>query len=434
MEAAPTPKQRMYLCIDGKSFYASVECAERGLNPFETNLVVADPGRGKNALCLAISPKMKALGVHNRCRLSDIPGNIKYEIALPRMQLYVDYCADIYALYLDYIAAEDIHVYSIDEAFLDITNYLKTYRTDARSFAKFLMNEIADKLHIPTTAGIGTNLFLAKIALDITAKHAKDHLGYLDEELFKQTLWDHQPLTDFWGIAKGKAQRLSRYGIFTMRGIAEAPQDLLYKTFGKDAELLIDHAWGRETCLMEDIKKYRSKSHSVSFSQILPRDYDYDEAAVVMAEMAIHGCLELYKRHVITQKLWIGIGYSRYELYPPAQASIKLKCATQLASIIEPAVKQRFQEIVARGVPIRHLAISFGDVRDEGCEGYDLFTNWAAVDKEKAVERTVLEIRDKFGKNAVLRGINLNKAGTQRERNGFIGGHRAGYDDPRKPR
>lgn len=434
MEAVPTPQQRMYLCIDGKSFYASVECAERGLNPFETCLVVADPDRGKNALCLAISPKMKALGVHNRCRLSDIPSNIKYEIALPRMQLYVDYCADIYALYLDYIAAEDIHVYSIDEAFLDITSYLKTYHTDARSFAKFLMNEIANKLHIPTTAGIGTNLFLAKIALDITAKHAKDHLGYLDEELFKQTLWDHQPLTDFWGIAKGKAQRLSRYGIFTMRGIAEAPQELLYKTFGKDAELLIDHAWGRETCLMEDIKKYRSKSHSVSFSQILPRDYDYDEAAVVMAEMAIHGCLELYKRHVITQKLWIGIGYSRYEMYPPAQASIKLKCATQLASIIEPAVKQKFQEIVARGVPIRHLAISFGDVRDEGCEGYDLFTDWAAVDKEKTVERTVLEIRDRFGKNAVLRGINLNKAGTQRERNGFIGGHRAGYDDPRKPR
>ena len=175
-------QERTYLCIDGKSFYASVECAERGLNPFETNLVVADPARGKNALCLAISPKMKALGVHNRCRLSDIPGNIKYEIALPRMQLYVDYCADIYALYLDYIAAEDIHVYSIDEAFLDITNYLRAYNTDARSFAKFLMNEIAEKLHIPTTAGIGTNLYLAKIALDITAKHAKDHLGYLDED------------------------------------------------------------------------------------------------------------------------------------------------------------------------------------------------------------------------------------------------------------
>ena len=427
-------KQRMYLCIDGKCFYASVECAERGLNPFETNLVVADPGRGKNALCLAISPKLKSLGVHNRCRLSDIPGNIKYEIALPRMQLYVDYCADIYALYLDYFAPEDIHVYSIDEAFIDVTNYLPMYNMDARQLARNLMNEIANKLRVPTTAGIGTNLYLAKIALDITAKKTRDHMGYLDEKTFRETLWDHMPLTDFWGIARGKVNRLSHYGIFTMRDIANADPELLYKVFGIDAELLIDHAWGRESCLMEDIKNYHSKSHSVSFSQILPRDYEYEEAAVVMAEMAIHGCLELYKRHVITNKVWIGVGYSRAEMMPPSQGSIKLWCATQLSSIIEPAVKEEFKKIVAWGVPIRHLAISFCDTRDEGCEGYDLFTDWAKVDKEKAAERTVLEIRDRFGKNAVLRGVNLYKAGTQRERNTFIGGHRAGYDDERTAR
>lgn len=427
-------KQRKYLCIDGKCFYASVECAERGLNPFETNLVVADPGRGKNALCLAISPKMKAMGVHNRCRLSDIPDNIKYEIALPRMQLYVDYCADIYALYLDYFAAEDIHVYSIDEAFIDVTNYLPMYGVDAKQLARKLMNEIAEKLHVPTTAGVGTNLYLAKIALDITAKKTREHMGYLDEEIFRKTLWDHMPLTDFWGIARGKANRLSHYGIFTMRSIANTDPALLYKIFGIDAELMIDHAWGRESCLMEDIKNYHSKSHSVSFSQILPRDYEYEEAAVVMAEMAIHGCLELYKRHVITNKVWIGVGYSRHEMLPAAQGSIKLPCATQLSSIIEPAVKQKYREIVACGVPIRNLAIAFCDTRDEGCEGYDLFTDWAKVDKEKAAERTVLEIRDKFGKNAVLRGVNLLNAGTQRERNTFIGGHRAGYDDERKPR
>ena len=427
-------KQRMYLCIDGKCFYASVECAERGLNPFETNLVVADPGRGKNALCLAISPKLKSLGVHNRCRLSDIPGNIKYEIALPRMQLYVDYCADIYALYLDYFAPEDIHVYSIDEAFIDVTNYLPMYNMDARQLARNLMNEIANKLRVPTTAGIGTNLYLAKIALDITAKKTRDHMGYLDEKSFRETLWDHMPLTDFWGIARGKVNRLSHYGIFTMRDIANADPELLYKVFGIDAELLIDHAWGRESCLMEDIKNYHSKSHSVSFSQILPRDYEYEEAAVVMAEMAIHGCLELYRRHVITNKVWIGVGYSRAEMMPPSQGSIKLRCATQLSSIIEPAVKEEFKKIVAWGVPIRHLAISFCDTRDEGCEGYDLFTDWAKVDKEKAAERTVLEIRDRFGKNAVLRGVNLYKAGTQRERNTFIGGHRAGYDDERTAR
>ena len=219
-----------------------------------------------------------------------------------------------------------------------------------------------------------------------------------------------------------------------MRDIANASQDLMYKAFGVDAELMIDHAWGRETCLMSDIKKYRSNSHSVSFSQILPRDYDFEEAAIVMAEMAIHGCLELYNRHVITKKVWIGVGYSRYEQCPPAQGSIKLTCATQLASIIEPAVKKKFREIVSWGVPIRNLAIAFCDTQDEGCEGYDLFTDWEKVDKEKAVERSVLEIRDRFGKNAVLRGINLKKAGTQRERNTFIGGHRAGYDDERKPR
>ena len=431
---ATSQKTRYYLCIDGKCFYASVECAERGLNPFETNLVVADPGRGKNALCLAISPKLKSLGVHNRCRLSDIPGSIKYEIALPRMQLYVDYCADIYALYLDYFAPEDIHVYSIDEAFIDVTNYLPMYDMDARQLARKLMNEIANKLRVPTTAGIGTNLYLAKIALDITAKKTRDHMGYLDEKTFRETLWDHMPLTDFWGIARGKVNRLSHYGIFTMRDIANADPELLYKVFGIDAELLIDHAWGRESCLMEDIKNYHSKSHSVSFSQILPRDYEYEEAAVVMAEMAIYGCLELYKRHVITNKVWIGVGYSRAEMIPPSQGSIKLRCATQLSSIIEPAVKEEFKKIVAWGVPIRHLAISFCDTRDEGCEGYDLFTDWAKVDKEKAAERTVLEIRDWFGKNAVLRGVNLNKAGTQRERNTFIGGHRAGYDDERKPR
>lgn len=424
------PQERWYLCIDGKSFYASVECAERGLNPFETNLVVADPSRGKHALCLAITPKLKSLGVKNRCRLSDIPKSIRYEIALPRMQLYVDYCADIYALYLDYFAPEDIHVYSVDEAFIDVTAYLSMYRTDAKTLAKRLMNEIAERLHVPTTAGVGTNLYLAKIALDLTAKHAADHIGYLTEELFQKELWDHVPLTDFWGIAHGKADRLARYGIYTMRGITLAPEEMLYKAFGIDAELMIDHAWGRESCLMRDIKNYRSKSHSVSFSQILPRDYCYDEAAVVLAEMAIHGCLELYKRHVITRKIWIGVGYSRSERYPGAQASIRLPFATQLSSVIEPAVMKKYREIVSRGPMIRNLAISFCETRDEGCEGYDLFTDWEKVDREKAAERAVLEIRSRFGKNAVLRGINLNKAGTQKDRNEMIGGHRAGYGDP----
>lgn len=208
-------KERTYFCIDMKTFYASVECAERGLNPFETNLVVADTSRGNGALCLAVSPRMKAQGVKNRCRLYEIPKHIKYETALPRMQLYIEYAADIYAIYLKYFSPDDIHVYSIDEAFIDATNYLSTYHMDAKGLAKKLMNEIAEVKHIPSTAGIGSNLFLAKIALDITAKHAKDHMGVLTEESFRETLWDHTPITDFWMIAGGTARRLERFGITT---------------------------------------------------------------------------------------------------------------------------------------------------------------------------------------------------------------------------
>lgn len=421
-------KERTYFCIDMKTFYASVECAERGLNPFETNLVVADTSRGNGALCLAVSPRMKAQGVKNRCRLYEIPKHIKYETALPRMQLYIEYAADIYAIYLKYFSPDDIHVYSIDEAFIDATNYLSTYHMDAKGLAKKLMNEIAEVKHIPSTAGIGSNLFLAKIALDITAKHAKDHMGELTEESFRETLWDHTPITDFWMIAGGTARKLERFGITTLRGIAQCPQELLYKTFGKDAELLIDHAWGREPCRMQDIKSYKSKTHSVSFSQILPKDYTYDEARVVMTEMILHGCQELMRRKVICQKIWIGVGYSK-DVLPMVNGQTKLTSATAVNSLICPFVLDVFDRITDRSVPIRRLGISFNDVCDEGCEGYDFFTDWDAVEREKAKEKTVLQISDKYGKNAILRGTNFLAGATQRERNGMIGGHRAGYDD-----
>lgn len=421
-------KERTYFCIDMKTFYASVECAERGLNPFETNLVVADTSRGNGALCLAVSPRMKAQGVKNRCRLYEIPKHIKYETALPRMQLYIEYAADIYAIYLKYFSPDDIHVYSIDEAFIDATNYLSTYHMDAKGLAKKLMNEIAEVKHIPSTAGIGSNLFLAKIALDITAKHAKDHMGVLTEESFRETLWDHTPITDFWMIAGGTARKLERFGITTLRGIAQCPQELLYKTFGKDAELLIDHAWGREPCRMQDIKSYKSKTHSVSFSQILPKDYTYDEARVVMTEMILHGCQELMRRKVICQKIWIGVGYSK-DVLPMVNGQTKLTSATAVNSLICPFVLDVFDRITDRSVPIRRLGISFNDVCDEGCEGYDFFTDWDAVEREKAKEKTVLQISDKYGKNAILRGTNFLAGATQRERNGMIGGHRAGYDD-----
>lgn len=424
-------KNRTFLCIDMKTFYASVECAERGLNPFETNLVVADKSRGKNALCLAISPKMKAQGVKNRCRLSEIPKGIKYEIALPRMQLYIDYAADIYDIYLDYFDPADIHVYSIDESFIDVTDYLRMYNMTAKQMAKMLMNEIANRKQIPSTAGIGTNLFLAKVALDITAKHSTDHMGYLDEEEFKRTLWDHTPITDFWMIARGTANRLARYGITTMRGVANAPVELLHRLFGINYELLYDHAWGREPCLISDIKEYKGKSQSVSFSQILPRDYTYEEAKTVLIEMVQHGCLEMMRRHVITHHVSFFAGYSHDE-FEPAKGSAKMVETTALFSKICPYVEQLYEAKVNRNMPIRRLGLCFDDVCDEGCEGYDLFTNFEEVEKEKAQERAVLEIKDRFGKNAILRGTNFMKGATQRERNEMIGGHRAGYDDPKR--
>ena len=421
-------KQRTYLCIDMKSFYASVECAERGLNPFETDLVVADPSRGQGGICLAITPKMKSRGIPNRCRLFQIPDSIKYEVARPRMKLYIEYSADIYAIYLKYFDPRDIHVYSIDEVFIDVTDYLAVYGMNGKSLAKKLMNEIAATKHIPATAGIGTNLFLAKIALDITAKHAEDRIGYLDEAIFRSTLWDHEPITDFWQIAAGTAKRLRHYGIYTMRGISQADPKLLYKVFGVNAELLIDHAWGRESCLMEDIKNYRSKSHSVSFSQILPRDYNYEEARIVLREMILHGCHELMRRHVVTQKIWIAVGYSKERL-PMAHGQSRLPSAVSVSSVMQPVVMQLYDSITDRETPIRRLAVSFCDVCDEECQGYDFFTDWDAVDRERRREKAVMEMAEKYGKNALLRGTSLLDAATQRERNEMIGGHRAGYDE-----
>ena len=424
-------ENRTYFCIDMKSFYASVECAERDLNPFEANLVVADLSRGKNALCLAISPHMKVLGIRNRCRLSEIPGKVRYEVAPPRMNLYIEYAADIYGMYLEYFSPADIHVYSIDESFIDATAYLPMYNLNTKELARKLMNEIAARFRIPATAGIGTNLYLAKVALDITAKHSREHIGYLNESLYRDTLWHHRPITDFWQVASGTARRLQRYGVYDMHGITQMPIETMYNAFGINAELLIDHAWGREPCLIEDIKNYKSKSKSVSFSQILPRDYTFEEAQTVMFEMVQHGAQELMRRKVITQKVSYSVGYTG-EACAPTGGRVQLTATTNLCTHIAPDVMKSFLQTTNRNVLIRRLGISFDAVCDEGCEGYDLFTNWADVEKEKSLEHTVIELKDKLGKNAVMRGINFVDEATQRERNTFIGGHRAGYNDPRR--
>ena len=239
-------KTRTYFCIDMKSFFASVECAERQLNPLTTKLVVADPSRGKGAICLAVSPKLKQMGVKNRCRLFEIPDNIDYIIAKPQMKKYIAYCADIYDIYLDYVSPDDIHVYSIDESFIDATDYLALYNMTAKQFAVKLTDEIARRVHIPATVGIGSNLYLAKIALDITAKHAEDHIGILDEQIYRNTLWHHCPITDFWNVAKGTAARLANYGVFDMHGITQMPEQLLHKLFGKNYRILLDTLGARK--------------------------------------------------------------------------------------------------------------------------------------------------------------------------------------------
>ncbi len=413
---------RIYMCIDMKSFFASVECAERGLNPLTTNLVVADETRGASTICLAVSPSMKALGVKNRCRYYHIPRHIKFITAKPRMQKYIDYAAEIYGIYLEYIDKDDIHVYSIDESFIDATDYLKIYDKTPKEFAKLLTDEVGKRLGIPATAGIGTNLYLAKIALDITAKHVPDHMGYLDEDLFKSTLWYHRPITDFWGIAKGTAARLERLGIFDMHGLAKCPEDVLYKEFGINAELMIDHAWGLESCLMSDIKNYKAKSRSVSSAQVLFCNYSYDRARIIVEEMVRSGCLELMRRKLITSSVNLYIGYAEHAR-KSEHLHKKFGISTNLPQKIMPYVMEMYNTKVDRHTPIRRVGIGFDDVADERLEGYDLFTDMREVEKQKSVARTVLELQSRFGKNAVVMASDLQDGATLLMRNKLIGGH-----------
>lgn len=415
-------KARTYYCIDMKSFFASVECAERGLDPMVTPLVVADESRGSGALCLAVSPYMKKLGVKNRCRLFEIPQNIDFLIAKPRMKKYIEYAADIYELYLDFFSPNDIHVYSIDECFLDATKYLETYKTTPKAFAKRLIEEIKTRKGIPATAGIGTNLYLAKIALDITAKHTTDGIGYLDEETYKRTLWDHLPLTDFWQIARGTVKRLKKLRINTMRDVAAAPEAVLYKEFGINAELLIDHAHGREPCTIEDIKAYKRKNTSVSSSQILFSDYDYEKTELVVKEMILTGCQELLRRKVVATTVGVFIGYSQ-DYIPPTGGNLRMSDATaSYRTIVEYALKI-FRKTTLKNQPIRRVSVDFGSVIPEESAQNSLLFDTEKVEKEKKTERSVLAIKEKFGKNALLRGMDLQEGATTVERNKLIGGH-----------
>ena len=418
--------KRQYLCIDQKSFYATVECVARGLDPMTTNLVVADPTRSENTICLAVSPSLKALGVKNRCRIKDIPSYIKHIVAQPRMQLYIDCAAEIYGVFLKYIAPEDIHVYSIDESFLDVTPYLAMYKMTAKEIALMIIRDVKDTVGTVCTCGIGTNLYLAKIALDIKAKHASDFVGILDEESYRAELWDHQPITDFWQIAGGKSARLRNHGITTMRQIAMMDENYLYDWFGIDAELLIDHAWGRESTTIADIKAYRSISKSLSSGQVLMRDYKCNEGEIIAKEMMDQLCLDMTAKKLATDSVSLYVGYSHTEGIPGTGGTAKLGVETNAASMLVPAIETLYRRIVDPRFVIRRVCISCNNVvEDQGVLQLNMFEDTTKQLKDKALQEAMLGIRAKYGKNSILRGMNYDPAATGRERNAQIGGHRA---------
>ncbi len=498
--------ERKYLCIDLKSFYASVECVERGLNPMTTNLVVADESRTEKTICLAVTPSLKAYGVPGRARLFEVVQKVReinaqrrrkapngkftgasadadelagdasleldYIIAPPQMAYYMEYSTRIYNVYLKYIAPEDIHVYSIDEVFIDITHYLATYKMNAHDFARMLIQEVLKTTGITATAGIGTNMYLAKIAMDIEAKHIPAdedgvRIAELDEMSYREKLWSHKPLTDFWRVGKGTASRLERYGIFTMGDIARysiVDEDFLYKLFGINAELLIDHAWGWEPCTIAEVKAYRPSTNSLSSGQVLQSPYYFNKAKLVTREMTELLVLDLVEKELVTDQIVLTIGYDienltnssigdtykgeiitdHYGRQVPkyAHGTQNISRKTSSARIIVDATMELFDRIVNKSLLVRRITIAACKLERENKsqeklpEQLDLFTDYdtlekkrqeeaEALEKEKRMQEAVLEIKKKFGKNAILKGMNLEDGATAKERNSQIGGHKA---------
>ena len=440
--------ERTYICIDLKSFYASAECRSRGLDPLVDNLVVADRDRGPKTICLAITPAMKALGVRNRCRVFEIPEGIDYIMAKPRMRHYMEVSAEIYGIYLEYVSLDDIYAYSIDECFIDATPYLTFYRTTPRAFAQTLIKAVGEKVHIPATAGIGTNLFLAKVALDVAAKHAPDGIGFLDEESFKRDIWFHRPITDIWQIGPGFARRLAKHGAHDLAGVAALAPGTLYREFGVNAEYLIDHAWGQEPCTIAEIKAYEPEGHSMMNGQALPCDYSFDEARMVMREMADASVLELIEQGLVTERISLMVGYAHDKARPhdtldlfdgghgkrPAHGSRmgehtggsrKLNRRTSSKHLLISELERLYDETTLRDRPIRRVNIGFSDLLPEEFATCTLFDDMEAEAKEHDVQEAIVAVRNKFGKNAMLRGTSLMEKSTARERNEQVGGHHA---------
>ncbi len=427
--------EKSYLCIDLKSFYASVECIDRGLDPMTTDLVVADPERSEKTICLAVSPSLKAKGVRSRCRVFEIPAHLDYIMATPRMKRYVEYSADIYGIYLKYVAKEDIHVYSIDEVFMDVTRYLPLYRCTARELGERIRTDVLKTVGIPATCGVGTNLFLAKVALDVSAKHSDDFFGILDEETFKNTMWNHRPITDFWRIGRRTAARLETYGIETLGQLALYPYpEKLYEEFGIDAEILIDHAWGIEPVEMHHIKEYRSQNHSVATAQVLPRGYTFEEGRTVVREMADAVHLDLLEKNLVCESVTLTVGYERDEyghVAPHAHGTAHCGALTNSLQAITEATLEIYDRTVEEDLNVRRMAVSANNVVGAGSGQMSLFDTVGTMSEaerkaEAAREAAVLDVKQRFGKNALVRGTDLLPHATQMERNSQIGGHKSG--------
>ena len=506
-------KCKTYIAIDLKSFYASVECRERNRDPLTTNLVVADPSRTEKTICLAVSPSLKKYGLSGRARLFEViqkvsaANNIRkikapnhvfcgssddsialqknpslkidYIIAPPRMARYMEYSTKIYNIYLKYIAPEDIHIYSIDEVFIDVTHYLSTYNMTARELAMTMIQDILDTTGITATAGIGTNLYLCKIAMDIVAKHIEPdkngvRIAELDEMSYRRLLWNHRPITDFWRVGRGYSKKLEKIGLYTMGDIARCSigkstdyynEELLYKLFGINAELLIDHAWGYEPCTMEDVKAYKPETNSISSGQVLHCPYEFDKARLVVKEMTDLMVLDLVDKGLVTNQIVLTIGYdienitdkNRSQSYKgtvttnyygkkvpkPAHGTTNLPKQTSSTTLITNAVMELYDKIVNKKLLIRKINIVANKLVDEHSvknankyEQLDLFTDYeilkkqrekenAESEREKRMQNTILDIKKKFGKNAILKGMNLQEGATAKDRNNQIGGHKA---------
>ena len=506
-------KQKTYIAIDLKSFYASVECKERNRDPLTTNLVVADKSRTEKTICLAVSPSLKSYGIPGRPRLFEVVQKVReannnrrwkapnrtftgssddkaeldanpaleidYIVAPPRMAYYMEYSTKIYNVYLKYVAPEDIFPYSIDEVFMDVTDYLQTYRMTARELAMTMIQDVLQTTGITATAGIGTNMYLCKIAMDIVAKHIEPdkngvRIAELDEMSYRRKLWSHRPITDFWRVGNGYAKKLEEHGLYTMGDIARCSigkpnelynEELLYKLFGINAELLIDHAWGYEPCTMEQVKAYKPETNSVSSGQVLHCPYDYDKAKLIVKEMTDQMVLDLVDKGLVTDQLVLTIGYDIENLSNPnlknqykgeitidrygrkvpkhAHGTANLKKKTSSTRLITNAVMDLYDRIVDEHLLVRRITITANKLVDEKSvkqeneyQQLDLFTDYEAqrkkqteeeekLERERRMQEAMLSIKKKFGKNAVLKGMNLEEGATAKDRNGQIGGHKA---------